>query len=64
MMDYFKLDAQTFADWDVDFIKIDGCYADIELMVDGKTWCYRSFPILAPNEPNSIFSVERLHQVW
>uniref|UniRef100_A0A182T5G1 Alpha-galactosidase n=1 Tax=Anopheles maculatus TaxID=74869 RepID=A0A182T5G1_9DIPT len=34
MMGYFKLDAQTFADWDVDFIKIDGCYADVELMVN------------------------------
>lgn len=23
-----ELDAQTFAKWDVDYIKIDGCYAD------------------------------------
>lgn len=36
MVGYFKLDAQTFADWGVDFIKIDGCYADVELMVEGK----------------------------
>ncbi|XP_049541803.1 alpha-N-acetylgalactosaminidase [Anopheles darlingi] len=34
MVGYFKLDAQTFADWGVDFIKIDGCYADVELMVE------------------------------
>uniref|UniRef100_A0A182QQ15 Alpha-galactosidase n=1 Tax=Anopheles farauti TaxID=69004 RepID=A0A182QQ15_9DIPT len=34
MVGYFELDAQTFADWEVDFIKIDGCYADVELMVD------------------------------
>lgn len=36
MVGYFKLDAETFADWGVDFIKIDGCYADVELMVNGK----------------------------
>lgn len=36
MKDYFDVDAQTFADWDVDFIKIDGCYADERKMVDGK----------------------------
>lgn len=23
-----ELDAQTFAKWDVDYIKVDGCYAD------------------------------------
>ncbi|XP_053688227.1 alpha-N-acetylgalactosaminidase [Sabethes cyaneus] len=34
MKDYFEIDAQTFADWDVDFIKIDGCYADELKMVD------------------------------
>ncbi|EAT43367.1 AAEL005188-PA [Aedes aegypti] len=34
MKDYFEVDAQTFADWDVDFIKIDGCYADERKMVD------------------------------
>ncbi|XP_065074857.1 alpha-N-acetylgalactosaminidase-like [Ochlerotatus camptorhynchus] len=34
MKDYFEIDAQTFADWDVDFIKIDGCYADERNMVD------------------------------
>lgn len=31
-----ELDAQTFAEWDVDFIKLDGCYADVENMVDGQ----------------------------
>ncbi|GAB1600014.1 alpha-N-acetylgalactosaminidase-like [Argonauta hians] len=25
---YMSIDAQTFADWEVDFLKLDGCYAD------------------------------------
>lgn len=24
--DHFELDAQTFADWGVDYVKLDGCY--------------------------------------
>lgn len=30
-----KLDAQTFADWDVDYVKLDGCYANISDMATG-----------------------------
>ncbi|XP_044735431.1 alpha-N-acetylgalactosaminidase-like [Chrysoperla carnea] len=29
IIDNLELDAQTFAEWDVDYIKIDGCYANI-----------------------------------
>lgn len=29
------IDAQTFAEWDVDYVKLDGCYADIEDMDSG-----------------------------
>lgn len=36
MKNYFEIDAKTFAEWEVDFIKIDGCYADEVKMVDGK----------------------------
>lgn len=25
---YLQLDAQTFADWEVDLLKFDGCYSD------------------------------------
>ena len=25
---YLQLDAQTFADWGVDLLKLDGCYCD------------------------------------
>lgn len=32
-----ELDAQTFADWGVDYVKLDGCYADINTMDEGKT---------------------------
>jgi len=30
-----KLDAQTFAEWDVDYVKLDGCYANISDMATG-----------------------------
>jgi hypothetical protein len=30
-----ELDAQTFADWTVDYLKLDGCYADVHQMDDG-----------------------------
>lgn len=30
-----ELDAQTFADWDVDYVKLDGCYANITEMDRG-----------------------------
>lgn len=29
------IDAQTFADWDVDYVKLDGCYADVHDMDKG-----------------------------
>ncbi|CAD7091944.1 unnamed protein product [Hermetia illucens] len=32
---YMDIDAQTFAEWDVDYVKLDGCYADIEDMDSG-----------------------------
>ncbi|EDW91932.1 alpha-N-acetylgalactosaminidase [Drosophila yakuba] len=32
---HMKLDAQTFADWDVDYVKLDGCYANISDMATG-----------------------------
>lgn len=28
----FQLDTQTFADWGADYVKLDGCYMDIEQM--------------------------------
>lgn len=27
VLGYLQLDAQTFAEWDVDYVKLDGCYA-------------------------------------
>ncbi|XP_026841072.1 alpha-N-acetylgalactosaminidase isoform X2 [Drosophila persimilis] len=32
---HMQLDAQTFADWDVDYVKLDGCYANISDMAVG-----------------------------
>ncbi|XP_044746675.1 alpha-galactosidase A [Coccinella septempunctata] len=34
-LNYLDIDAQTFADWDVDYLKFDGCYVDIDEMEDG-----------------------------
>lgn len=31
---YYKTDAETFADWGVDYVKVDGCYADPKQMGD------------------------------
>lgn len=33
---HLDVDAQTFADWEVDYIKLDGCYQDPETMNEGK----------------------------
>ena len=30
-----QLDAETFANWTVDYVKLDGCYADVKQMDDG-----------------------------
>lgn len=30
-----ELDAQTFAEWDVDYVKLDGCNAEPKTMDDG-----------------------------
>lgn len=35
-INHMEIDAQTFADWDVDYVKLDGCYVDIDLMDEGK----------------------------
>ncbi|CAB3397133.1 unnamed protein product [Caenorhabditis bovis] len=32
---HLKADAQTFASWDVDYLKLDGCYIDTDLMPEG-----------------------------
>ena len=34
-IDHLQLDAQTFADWTVDYVKLDGCYADEKQMDQG-----------------------------
>lgn len=35
VINHMELDAQTFASWDVDYVKLDGCYADILQMNKG-----------------------------
>lgn len=32
---YYETDAQTFADWEVDLLKFDGCYMDNTLLGKG-----------------------------
>ncbi|KIH52302.1 hypothetical protein ANCDUO_17597 [Ancylostoma duodenale] len=34
-LDHLKTDADTFASWDVDYVKLDGCYVDTDLMPIG-----------------------------
>ena len=34
-IDHLELDAETFAEWTVDYLKLDGCYADVRSMDDG-----------------------------
>ena len=35
VIDHLELDAQTFAEWTVDYVKLDGCYADVKQMDEG-----------------------------
>lgn len=35
VIDHMELDAQTFAKWDADYVKLDGCFADIHDMDKG-----------------------------
>lgn len=35
-LEYLALDAQTFADWGVDYLKLDGCNSNIFTMEAGK----------------------------
>lgn len=34
-IDHLELDANTFAQWTVDYVKLDGCYADVKVMDKG-----------------------------
>lgn len=34
-LDYLKVDADTFASWEVDMLKLDGCYSDPATMDKG-----------------------------
>ncbi|XP_077299248.1 alpha-N-acetylgalactosaminidase-like [Arctopsyche grandis] len=34
-LDYMEIDAETFGDWGVDYVKLDGCYVELELMDEG-----------------------------
>ena len=35
VIDNLELDANTFAEWTVDYVKLDGCYADVKVMDTG-----------------------------
>lgn len=35
ILGHLKTDAETFAEWEVDYIKVDGCYADTNTMDKG-----------------------------
>lgn len=35
IIDHMELDAKTFAEWEIDYLKVDGCYADVKDMDEG-----------------------------
>ena len=35
ILGHLETDAKTFAEWEIDYIKVDGCYADVEDMDQG-----------------------------
>lgn len=32
---HFEIDAKTFADWDVDYLKVDGCFVEENFLNSG-----------------------------
>ncbi len=64
-------DAQTFAQWKVDYVKLDGCYADLQEMKDG--WNFFSLNFIDTttkfsHTPSNFFQVFidielKLHQI-
>lgn len=40
-LNYLKMDADTFASWNVDYLKLDGCNVDIRRMPQGM-FCFCS----------------------
>ena len=40
ILGHLKIDAQTFADWQVDYVKLDGCYSLPSDMDKGETHMY------------------------
>lgn len=40
-INHLELDANTFADWGVDYLKLDGCYADQATMEEGDSEYFR-----------------------
>ncbi len=37
VLGHLETDAQTFAEWGVDYVKLDGCYADAETYDEGES---------------------------
>lgn len=40
---YLQMDAETFASWGIDMLKLDGCFADIADMKYGKLTSHNCF---------------------
>jgi hypothetical protein len=58
ILGYSKQDAQQFASWDVDYVKLDGCYSLPTDMDIGKFQCHSFTPIYLKQNfqatPNSV----------
>lgn len=43
MKGHFEIDANTFAEWGVDYLKIDGCFEPLEDMAQGRVFSRQYF---------------------
>lgn len=43
VIDNLELDAKTFADWGVDYVKLDACYSESDGRIEGKPFNIGTF---------------------
>lgn len=64
---FMETDAQTFADWGVDLLKLDGCYSNIEDMTAGNinfTTILFQVILLTSNRHCANISNSYLTEIW
>jgi len=53
---HMEVDAQTFADWEVDYVKLDGCYSDPADMDTGM----KIYGTFCPSKNELISQIQKL----